>query len=399
MKKSKLIMPLVAIAAAGTTMIPLVSLASCGDKAEIADTKEKFLELLEDETVKSIKLTTDIEFTDADAYPIEIVRSKTIFCDKKEKHSIKGIFANSNISNKALFKIKNNDPGMRKLEVVFRDINLNVSATGWSTVISVSDSANTKLTIDHCNVGYDESLDVNCKRGDALTIEENNNWGIDEYEPCQINITNGSQLSGWSAIYNKGSNIKLTAKDSTFVGQNDYDLEGDNIFATIIMAEYPIQVGDLQRSFSANNDFTFTDCVLEARASEKKTWSEWEHQFVFECRSPANNMLHLDSATVKKSKSCNPDAKVWKNLFACAKTNTYSLNDTSIGNYKGADKPDDIKSYGEYLKYYTDDIKNLSQMFVDDIPCEKITDQSIVNYFLRTSLVNNSGRPHYEYNS
>lgn len=396
MKKIKTWMPLVAIAAAGATMLPVVSLTSCHNvKTVEVKTPDEFRSALADETVGAIKVSDYINLNDEKGeYAVEINRDLKIFCGR-ENGELWRTIQNENFSRSGLIRITNPHPD-KPMNVTIENIGLRLWSNVFSTIISLNNAENVTLNLNGVIATTDRG-EGQYVRGDVLKIEENT-----ASDQCKINI-NDSTLEGWAAIYNKGSNVKLKANNSEFVGTNDYDPQGPEcVFATIIMADYPISLDgvNVNRSFSANNDFTFNDCELQAADGWTSQVEKHEWQFIFECRSPANNKLHIDEKSLAKI-DYYYEAEM-KDLFVTAVKNFADITTPNIEKYlksdlgkENLDVPVDIKDVATYYDYY-ESHNAYSQIYINGTAYEDYKPTKhpeYKDYFKKTAL--NANR-HYD---
>ena len=128
-------------------------------------------------------------------------------------------------------------------------------------------------------------------------------------ENLTVNIENGVVSSGWSAIYNIGNDVKLTANNSSFIGKNPYHSGGNNnSFATIIVSEYYYLING--NNPSKDNTFIFNDCKIVAIKEDINSDVE---QSVMDIRSPMNNKVYLNNTKVE-SNSVKYDICLYSNF-------------------------------------------------------------------------------------
>lgn len=105
-------------------------------------------------------------------------------------------------------------------------------------------------------------------------------------------IENGSVLSGWITIYNKASNVTVTATNSTFVSENVQTSGGSyNSSSSVIVSSYYNDNNTSGRN--EKNTMTFTGCKFDV----SKVHGSDVTQKIADLRSPYNNVLNLNNCT------------------------------------------------------------------------------------------------------
>lgn len=291
-------------------------------------------------------------------------------------------------SKSALFRIKmpnfNDD---ENITVTFKDVDIVLQSKSLCTsVVHIDDAqnstvnfVNTKLTSLYESGGFNPYF--------ALSI------GPEIRQGCTVNITD-SEFNGWGAIYNMGSNVKLCANNSTFVGKNYNSKQNEDDaydFATITVSDYPMNEYTKHtgwygyHSFSADNNFTFTNCNIKAKTASSELFDD-SHQFIIQSRSPAHNIVNIDAATARLSNGINSgDNSAW---YAFAWKEEADVTDANITNYREAsdhaDIPDSITNVNEYYTYYNKEDKK-SFLLLEGQPM-RTTMEHIHYYWINSEL-------------
>ncbi|MCM1290130.1 MAG: hypothetical protein NC132_05235 [Corallococcus sp.] len=152
------------------------------------------------------------------------------------------------------------------------------------------------------NFGSSENMIVNIENVSLLIPDYYALNIIRDNNRLTINVKD-STIQGWAAINNHASNVTFNATDSAFVGKNIHpspDGTG-NYFTTVISAGYIMtEKGDIfeEKTLSANNDFTFTDCTITALVNEVDGTPINTVQQLIDIRSPFNNKVTLTNCTL-----------------------------------------------------------------------------------------------------
>lgn len=281
MKKFKLLMPILGITATAGLITP-VAVACNKDDEKIhidyeAVDEQSLLNALKNPEYKVIALADNITITSTDVHALEITRPVTIIGNNK---TIKWDDATAANDHRLVYiDIANNNK--QKKEVIFKDIKFEYFGSGgYSSTIHASHIDGCRIQFDHCEV-HNGGIGQG-KTYYALEISPENVNGSEI-------IINDSSFSGWSAIYNLGSNVKLIANDSSFYGDNGSKGD-DEEFSTIVVSDFPMLASSAwNHCFSANNNFTFNDCSVYVQ----KVAGE-NNQFFVENRSAANNVARFN---------------------------------------------------------------------------------------------------------
>lgn len=328
-------------------------------KQEVVEDEDDFITALEDETVAEIVLPkTGIELPApiTTGPGLDINRSLTIAGPSSTE--ITPLNLPNNASNVGIaIGVDETNEDASGIDVTLKNLDVRYDLTSGNVkVVDIENFNNSNINIVNTNINYDES-NVGEVPAYGLYISPVNILG------ATINIEN-SKIQGYGAIYNQGSNIKLTANNSTFEG-NNYDDDDSSQFTTITVADNPLmpEGWEKPRSFSANNEFTFDKCTIVA---DDWSDSEWRnHQTIAEIQSIANNHLYLNNTDCISKYSGEVTEEPVK-FFNVDEDQIIANDKTGWLHhvYTGADKPVEIKSYRNYVDYYAN---TKSSIYIDDV--------------------------------
>lgn len=265
------------------------------------------------------------------------------------------------IADARIVEIENLENGDLKFE------NVNIVSEGYGSRfrgINVFDSKNAKITLKDSKVilPHYYALDIRpgCEKAE-LVIED-----------CEI--------EGYCSIYNHGSEVTVTARNSTFVANNPETKGGStNSFSAVIVSEYYNQVSGEK---SADNTMTFTDCIFKVSVPED---TENVTQKIADLRSPCNNTLYLDGCSYAPAKGSQ--------YFISCYDSTYKGNKVEE-KYKGTNKivVDSVDiTCSDKVSWYVDDADETSAYKIEykGIEDASLTKESTYTYWYFGE--NNSG--------
>ncbi len=376
MKKINKLMPFLGVGIAGVSLAPVITLTSCGEKVREVKNAAELRTALQDTTIGAISLKNSIRITDladtenASAFtinrPVKIYGNGNII-DVSDETRI------CTSKNRSVFNI---DVSKEKRgNIVFDNLKIYLEASSIvSSTIIANNIQGSHLKFNKCTVKSNWQQGGTWKRYYALRIERHN------IEESTITIENESDFEGWAAIYNLGSKVRLTARNSKFIGVNDYEFSADAEFGTIIASDHPVYMpgwsGLDAHCFSADNDFKFTSCTIEAQTTYYAAGAEVNpmYQLLVANRSAANNTVTVDESCTctRNLKASSPFFDTW---FATIDPNRCTSYDSTItvdliNNYSGSDKPSDFPENitsvaDDYFGYYATRDK-LSKIIVPD---------------------------------
>lgn len=204
------------------------------------------------------------------------------------------------------YKLSNNDKisvsGISLISItnVSGDIslnNINFESSTWGSYMCglKIGTKNANITLDNVSISLPHYYAVSVLSGSDHT---------------SLKISN-STLKGWVNIYNRSSNFKVEADNSTFVSINSLATGGDsNSCSSIIVSNYYEK-----DEKSEKNEMTFNTCTFEV----SKTYESSDvTQKVADLRSPCNNVLRLNNCIYAPAKG-SP-------TFAICSDSTYKGN-------------------------------------------------------------------------
>lgn len=320
-----------------------------------------FEEALEDETVAEIVLPEEgitLPATTATDPAMNINRSLTIVGPSSTEKT--PLYLSDNESNVGIaIGVDETNEDANGIDVTLKNLDIEYNLIdNNSFAVKLDDFNNSNINIINCNINY---LDLEYPNAYSIPTSYGLYISPKNLLGGTINIEN-SKIWGYAAIYNQGSNIKLTASKSTFEGNNVYP-EDSSDFTTVVVADFP--ANRPTHCFGTNNDFTFSGCEIDS-VDGMYDGSKNYHQTVAEIRSRANNHLSLIDNTVCKSLYYYegqfheiPDAIKFINVDH----DDDFITDSWLSSYDREDAPKKFTSIEEYYIYYGDELK--SSMNID----------------------------------
>lgn len=269
-----------------------------------------------------LKQDIDLKMSSSSKFGIEINRSLSLYGLGCKLYND----SNDLVEYARLVNICNITDG----EVVLCDVAIKSSQySSFFMGLQIFDNKNTSIVLDGVTVSVPHYYAVSFGTGN------------DESNVKLIN----SNIVGWASIYNRSSNMTLSASNCRLISINPERGGQDNSFSSVIVAEYYNFNEDVGES--KNNTMSFSDCMFVAT---KRFESSDVTQGIADVRSPYNNRVYFNDCEFNVDNGT-------KYLLVC-KDSTYNGNsvpETVKGSSRVYVNGTDVTETASYVDFYLDE--------------------------------------------